>query len=122
MIEKIIPDRTIIEIFYGKKSNTEIIYRLSDNDSQASGYEKIFVCNNENGEYFYTYRNKMYYTDKNGMAAMIKNSELPDNHRYTKIKYIDGIIVASWEYQDFYQTGDSGFSLFDIKKVDKLSF
>ena len=64
----------------------------------------------------------MYYTDKNGMVAMIKNSELPDNHRYTKIKYIDGIIVASWEYQDFYQTGDSGFSLFDIKKVDKLSF
>ena len=71
--------------------------------------------------YWFSAGSNIYsYSDNSGIKQLDLDP-LPEGYRYTGICSEMGKVYLFWEYQSFYYTGNSGFSVIDEKRVDKIT-
>lgn len=98
----------------GKTLRFNIVY------AEAGTYSLIPVYKTE-GNYYFTVNNSIYKISSKGEIILYDIKPLPEGFNYTGICAERGNIFLFWEYQSFFNTGNSGFSIIDEKRVEKIT-
>ncbi len=113
-------NNSVIELELRSKNISAVsTYLLGAAESNSSKYEKICAAS-EQGKYFISYKGEIYLIENSGIFKLSGAGKLPDNYNYTVLYAAEDTLYAAWEQQNFFLTGASGFSLIDIKRVDKI--
>ena len=95
------------------------IHRYTSSSPDIGSYISVPVYRTEDCLWF-TADNKIYFLENNKITRIL-SEPLPAGYRYTGICCEKGKIFLFWEYQSFFNTGNSGFTIIDEKRVDKIA-
>jgi hypothetical protein len=94
------------------------------NNLEVAKYEAIAFSNRVNEGVIYAIlldNGKLYINRASEESnAIYLLPKLPENFSYTYFAIYDDVILASWEEQDFFECGRTGFLTIPIKKLKKL--
>ena len=94
-------------------------HRYISSSKDSGSYVSVPVYRTEECLWF-TADNKVFFLENNKITRILSET-LPSGYRYTGICCEHGKIYLFWEYQSFFNTGNSGFSIIDEKRVDKIA-
>ena len=93
-------------------------YRFISSSEEQGSYLSVPVYRS-GGRCWFTADNRIYCLENNKISR-IRISRLPEGYRYTGLCCEQGRIFLFWEYQSFFHTGKSGFTVIEKKRVDKI--
>ena len=111
-------DITDLSVKYSGCTSSEN-YRYVSSSEESGSYISVPVYRTDECLWF-TADNRIYCLENNKISR-ISSARLPEGYRYTGICSSKGRIYLFWEYQSFFNTGNSGFSVIDEKGVDKIA-
>ena len=94
-------------------------HRFIKTSEEPGTYLNIPVYRSGTG-YWFSEGSSIYNFTGSGIAQLDLDP-LPEGYRYTGICSEKGKVYLFWEYQSFFSTGNTGFSIIDEKRVDKIT-
>ena len=94
-------------------------YRFMNSSDDSDSYLSVPVYKSGSTCWF-TFEDRVYKLSEKSVLEKLLLDPLPEGYNYTGVCCERGKLYLFWEYQSFFYSGNSGFSIIDEKGVDKI--